>query len=54
MKESPTYQDDAGVPAGDSSPRPAWPLVAGVTVWVLWIGFLLAMMMMVRMKTAAV
>jgi hypothetical protein len=45
--------DDAEVPAGDSPPRSVWPLVVGVAVWLAWIGFLLAMMV-VRTKTTAV
>jgi len=48
-----TRVDDADVPAGDMPPRPRWPLVLGVGVWVLWVGFLLAMMV-VRMRTTAV
>ena len=48
-----TGADNSSVLAGDSPPRPVWPLVAGVAVWVVWIGFLLAMMVM-RMQTTAV
>ena len=48
-----TGAHDSDVLAGDMPPRPAWPLVLGVGVWVLWIGFLLVMMV-VRMRTTAV
>lgn len=48
-----TRQNDPELPAGDSAPRPAWPLVAGAMGWALWIGFLVVMMV-IRMKTTAV
>ena len=48
-----TEHDDPEVLAGDSPPRPAWPLFVGASVWVIWIGFLLAMMI-IRMRTTAV
>ncbi|MCP4593110.1 MAG: hypothetical protein GY842_20435 [bacterium] len=41
------------LPAGDSSPRPAWPMVLVGGMWVLWVGFLVAMMV-IRMRTTAV
>ena len=48
-----TGADNSDILAGDSPPRPVWPLVAGVAVWVVWIGFLLVMMV-IRMQITAV
>ena len=50
---SQAQHNDADLPAGDSPPRPLWPLVVGVSVWILWIGFLLAMMV-IRLRTSPV
>ena len=48
-----SVQANADLPAGDSPPRPTWPLVIGVGVWICWVGFLAAMMV-IRMRTTAV
>jgi hypothetical protein len=45
--------EQADVPAGDVPPKPLWPLLAGVGVWVLWVGFLVVMMV-VRLRTTPV
>ena len=41
---------DNDLPAGDSPPLPRWPLVFWITVYVLWMLFLISMLI-VRLKT---
>lgn len=53
VSKSKTGAANEDLPAGDMPPQPAWPLVVGVAVWVLWLGFLAAMMV-IRMQTTAV
>lgn len=36
---------DPRVPIGNGPPMPKWPLVASWTAWVLWVGFLIAMLL---------
>ena len=51
-----THETEHGareIPAGDSPPKPMWPLIVGAGVWGIWIGFLLVMMV-IRMRTTAV
>jgi len=39
---TPAVPDD-GIPAGDSPPKPAWPLILAFVAWGGWLIFLIAM-----------
>ncbi|MBN1491621.1 MAG: hypothetical protein JXA69_17040 [Phycisphaerae bacterium] len=49
MTEKETRKDtpavpDADIPAGDSPPKPKWPLIVAAVAWGSWFVFLLAML----------
>jgi hypothetical protein len=35
---------DDGIPAGDSPPKPRWPLILAAVAWGAWMAFLIVML----------
>ncbi len=50
QKNSQVMPDD-GIPAGDSPPKPRWPLILAAAAWGTWMAFLVAMLV-VRLREA--
>ena len=45
--------DDPSVPCGDSPPLPWWPIGLAALGWAAWIGFLIAMVVLVLRSAPA-
>jgi hypothetical protein len=48
----PVGPSDDGIPAGDSPPKPRWPLVLAAVAWGTWMVFLIVMLVF-RLRESA-
>lgn len=44
LKKDATAPADNGIPAGDSPPKPRWPLLLAAAAWGMWLVFMIVMM----------
>ncbi len=45
QRNAPHPGADDGIPAGDSPPKPRWPLVLAALAWGTWMAFLVVMLL---------